>query len=123
MVTNGRVCPTELDVPEGIRKDAIATQTSLYRALPACHGKNRRRSRDDVGAFHRMCFQRKVLDYSTSRENVAVLGETESPCFFVLPFPIILHLKSFVCGSLSRPFSLVLPQPVCICIVVADGPR
>ena len=110
MTTNPEVGPTEVDVPEGIRKDAIAKQTSLYRASPACHGKNRRRLHDDVGGFHRMCFPRTVLDCSTSRENVVVLGETVSPYFSVLPFQIVLNLQAFIRGSLARPFSLMQPH-------------
>ena len=110
MTTNREVSPTELDIPEGIHLDAIAKQTSLYQALPACHDKNRRRLHDDDGGFHRMCFPRTVLDCSTSRENVAVLGETVSPYFFVLPFQIVLNLQAFIRGSLSRPFSLMQPH-------------
>ena len=110
MITHRKAGPPEWDTPRGIRRDAIDKQTSLYQALPACHGKNRRRLRDDAGEFHRMCFQRTELDCSTNRETVAVLDATVSPCFFVPPFQIVLNLQAFIRGSLGQPFSLLQPQ-------------
>ena len=110
MITHRKAGPSEWDTPAGIRRDAIDEQTSLYQALPACHGKNHQRLRDVDGGFHRMCFQRTVRGCSTNRESVADLGETVSPCFFVLPFQIVLNLQAFIHGSLSRPFPLMQPK-------------
>lgn len=110
MITHRMAGPSEWDKPTGIRRDAIDKQTSLYQALPACHGKNHQRLRDVDGGFHRMCFQRTVRGCSTNRESVADLGETVSPCFFVLPFQIVLNLQAFIHGSLRGPFPLCSPK-------------
>ena len=114
MTSNPESYGTELGILRGIGKNAVSTQASFYRALPACHGKSRQRLRDDVGAFHRMCFQPTALDCSANRESVAALGEIVSPYFFVLPFRIVLYLQdrqTFIHRSLLRPFSLMLPSP------------